>query len=234
VTDGPEPPASLTTVAAAPALAPRAVTGFGTGILAGVALGGAAWLADQLAFPWTVLVPANAIGVWLALAFALGASARTVPTGALRGLTALLAAVAVYYALTAVSEGGFRAIGAGHAATIWGYVALVAGPVMGASGAAWRHTRGWSRAVAVGLLAAALIAEGLVFGGARIVGADPAADPGLIVYGAMIVIGGALPWVLLRPDERLRGYLATAVAAAVAFVTLGPLVTFVRDLADRF
>jgi hypothetical protein len=210
------------------------VTGFGTGILAGFALGGAAWLADQLAFPWTVLLPANAIGVWLALAFALGASARTVPTGALRGLTGLLAAVAAYYVLTAISEAGFRAIGASHAATVWGLVALIAGPTMGAAGAAWRHTGGWLRAIAVALLSAALIAEGLVFGGSTMVAADPLADPGLVVYGAMVVIGVALPWLLLRPDERLRGYIATAVVAAIAFVTLGPLVTFVRGVADSF
>ena len=42
------------------------------------------------------------IGIWLAVAFALGGSARTIPTGALRGLIGLLSAVAAYYLLFAV------------------------------------------------------------------------------------------------------------------------------------
>src|SRR6185436_7624326 len=80
-------------------LASRAAFGFGTGVALGVALGSLAWLADQLPYPWPALIPANAIGAWLGLGFLLGASAKTVPTGALRGLIGLLSAVAAYYAL---------------------------------------------------------------------------------------------------------------------------------------
>ena len=79
-------------------LASRAAFGFGTGIALGAGLGALAWLADQLPLPWGALIPANAIGVWLGLGFLLGASARTVQTGALRGLIGLLSAVAAYYA----------------------------------------------------------------------------------------------------------------------------------------
>jgi hypothetical protein len=214
---------------------PRAVAGFGTSILSGIVLGGAAWLSDQLEWPYSLLIPANAIGVWLAVAFALGGSARTIVTGALRGLICLLAAVAAYYLLIAVLGTGVRVIGASHAATVWGLVALIAGPVLGGSGAVWRHGTGWPRALGVAVLAAALVGEGVVFGGPRLIHVDQLGqDPGAFLYLVEIVIGLALPYALLRPGERLRGYLATAGLAVVAGLAIGPVTTLVRGIADRF
>jgi hypothetical protein len=218
-----------------PPLASRAVGGFGTSILAGAALGLIAWISDQLPYPYGVLLPANTIGVWLAVAFALGASARTIPTGALRGLIGLLSAVVAYYALIAAFGVGFRAIGAGHAATIWGAVALVTGPVLGLAGAVWRHGIGWPRAIAVATLAAALIAEGFMFGAGRLAHVDQLSiDPGALLLGAEMLIGAALPFVLLRPSERLRGYVATVGLALVAAFAIGPVSTLIRAVADRF
>jgi hypothetical protein len=218
----------------APPLATRAVGGFGTSILGGAALGAAAWVSDELGYPVGLLIPANAIGIWLGVAYALGASARTLPTGALRGLIGLLAAVAAYYLLFATLGDGIRAIGAGHAATIWGAVALIAGPVMGGAGAVWRYESGWPRAIAVAVLSAALIGEGVVFGGGRLLSFDPGVDPGSIILGLEIVIGLALPWILLRRQERVRGYVASAVLAFAAIVAIGPVTTFIRGIADRF
>jgi hypothetical protein len=220
---------------AVPAFATRIVVGFGASITGGVLIGAAAWVADQLGYPWTALIPANAIGAWIGAAFALGASARTVPTGALRGLIGLLCAVAAYYVLTGTFGEGFRSIGASHAATVWGAVALIAGPIAGAAGGAWRHTTGWPRAIAVALLSAALIAEAVVFGAGRINSVDRLVhDVGALVLVVEAAIGLALPWLLLRPSERLRGYAATAAVTAAGLVALGPVVTFVRGLADRF
>ncbi len=214
---------------------PRAVAGFGTSIVSGIVLGGAAWLSDQLDWPYSLLIPANAIGVWLAVAFVLGGSARTIVTGALRGLIGLLAAVAAYYLLIAVFGTGVRSIGAPHAATVWGLVALIAGPVLGGSGAVWRHGTGWPRALGVAVLAAALVGEGVVFGGPRLIHVDQLGqDPGAFLYLVEIVIGLALPFVLLRRGERLRGYLATAGLAVIAGLAIGPVTTLVRGIADRF
>ena len=210
-----------------PALASRAAFGFGTGIAIGVALGGLAWLADQLAYPWSVLIPANQIGAWVGVAFLLGTSARTVPTGALRGVIGLLSGVAAYYLLIALSGAGIRAIGASHAAVIWGSVALVAGPVYGAAGGAWRHWPGWPRVVAVAILAAALIAEGVVFG-LRV------GDASRVLMTAEAVIGALLPFLLLRHGERVRGYVATLALAVAAGLSIGPFTTLVRGIADRF
>jgi Family of unknown function (DUF6518) len=214
---------------------PRAVAGFGTSIVGGAVLGGAAWLSDQLAWPYSLLLPANAIGVWLAVAFALGGSARTIVTGALRGLIGLLAAVAAYYLLIAAFGVGVRSIGASHAATVWGLVALVAGPILGGSGAVWRHGTGWPRALGVAVLAAALVGEGVVFGGPRLLHVDQlATDPGAFLFLAEIGIGLALPFALLRSGERLRGYVATAGLAVVAALAIGPVTTLIRGVADRF
>ncbi len=140
-----------------------------------------------------------------------------------------------YYVLIATFGEGFRAIGASHAATVWGFVAFVAGPILGAAGGFWRHDAGWRRAVAVALLAAALIGEAVVFGAARwvAVGNLPQ-DPGAFILVGEAVIGLALPLVLLRPGERLRGYLATAGFAVAAALALGPVTTVIRELADRF
>jgi Family of unknown function (DUF6518) len=228
-------PSPAPELAIRPSLIARTVGGFGTSILSGGALGAAAWFSDQLQWPYSLLIPANMIGIWLGVAFALGASARTIPTGALRGLIGLLAAVAVYYLLFATLGEGYRATGAGHAATVWGLVALLAGPVVGGSGAVWRHGSGRPRAVAVAVLAAALIAEGVVFGASRLIHINQlGTDPGALLYAAEIVIGAILPAVLLRAGERASGYAVTAGFAILAAVAIGPVTSILRNLADRF
>jgi hypothetical protein len=228
-------PSQAPDLAVHPPLAVRALGGFGTSILLGAALGVAAWLSDQLPYPFGLLLPANAIGAWLGVAFILGASARTIPTGALRGVIGLLSAVVAYYLLIAVFGVGFRAIGAGHAATIWGAVALVTGPIMGLAGAVWRHDEGWPRAIGVALLASALIAEGVIFGGGRLVRFERLAeDAGAWLLGAEVVLGVLLPALLLSRGERLRGYVATAVLAVVGALAIGPASQLIRAVADRF
>ena len=222
-------------IAIAPSLASRVLGGFGASILGGAALGIAAWSTDQLGFPWTAFIPANAIGAWLGVAFILGASARTIPTGALRGLVGLLSAVAAYYLLIGLLGAGFRAIGASHAATIWGAVALIAGPILGLAGSTWRHGRGWPRAIAVAILAASLVAEGVAFGARRLTALDQlTTDPAALLRAAEAVLGIVLPAVLLRRGERLRGYVATAALAVIAALTIGPVTAALRAVADRF
>ncbi len=218
-----------------PGVVSRAISGFGTSIGVGAALGAAAWISDQLSWPYSLLIPANAIGAWLGIAFILGASARTIPTGVLRGLIGLLSAVGAYYLLNAALGQGFRVIGASHAATVWGAVALLAGPLMGGAGSVWRYGQGWPRAIGVGILAAALIGEGVVFGAGRLIHVDTlGTDPGAVLLAVEMVLGAALPWLLLRRGERLRGYVATAVLAVIAVAAIGPITALVRALADRF
>lgn len=221
-------------LAVAPALLPRAVGGVGTSVAAGLAVGGASWLSDELGYPLGLLIPANLIGVWLGLAFALGTTARTVPTGALRGLIGLLSAVVGYYVLNALLGDGYRAIGASHAATVWGVVALGMGPLFGLAGGTWRHTTGPRRAAAVALLAAALVAEGVAFGGTRLLGLDVANDAGAVIFGLETLIGLALPLILLHARERVVGATAMLGLAAGAALAIGPVTALIRGLADRF
>jgi Family of unknown function (DUF6518) len=209
-------------------LASRAAFGFGTGIGLGAALGALAWLADQLEYPYSALIPANAIAAWIALGFILGASAKTVPTGALRGLVGLLSAVMAYYALISIFSVGFRLIGAPHAATTWGAVALIAGPIFGAAGGAWRHWQGAGRAIAVAVLAASFIAEGVVYGRLR------TGDVGGILLLVEVAIGLVAPYALLRHGERLIGYVATGALALLFGAAIEPVTALVRAAADRF
>ena len=228
-------PSPAPDLAIAPSLASRAVAGVGASIIGGAALGAAAWFADGLAWPLSLLIPANLIGIWLGVAFVLGASARTIPTGALRGVIGLLSAVAAYYVLFAVFGQGLRSLGASHAATIWGTVALLAGPVMGGAGAVWRHGEGWPRAIGAALFASALFAEGFVFGAPRLIHPDQVQyDPGALLFAGEMIVGLLLPWFLLRRDERIRGYAALAGLALVAALAIGPVTTVIRGLADRF
>ena len=169
------------------------------------------------------------------MAFVAGATGRTIPLGALRGLVALVAAVAAYYLLIRFLGEGIRPIGAPHAAAVWGFVAAIAGPALGAAGATWRHGRGWPRAISVALLAAVLVAEGMAFGGARLLPWDHVADdPGAILLAVEALIGLILPAILLRRGERLRGYASLAALAAGALLAITPVVGLVRALADRF
>ena len=49
-----------------------------------------------------------------------------------------------------------------------------------------------------------------------------------------VLIGAALPAILLGRGERLRGYASLAAIAAAALLAIGPVVDLVRGLADRF
>jgi hypothetical protein len=228
-------PSPAPDVAISPSLGSRALGGFGASILGGAVLGVAAWWTDQLGFPWTAYIPVNAIGAWLGVAFILGSTARTIPTGALRGLIGLLSAVGAYYLLIGLLGDGFRAIGASHAATVWGAVALIAGPVFGLAGATWRHGHGVPRALAVAILGAAFIGEGLGFGADRWVNLEQiGTDPGAVVLALEAALGLALPLLLLRKGERLVGYLTLAVFAVVAVLAIGPLTSVLRAIADTF
>ena len=111
-------------------------------------------------------------------------------------------------------------------AGVWLAVSVVVGPLLGAAGGAWRRPRRtFDRIGAVALLAGTLAAEAIL----RLIqveawtGLDLARTDiqvGLIELAAAAVI----PAVLLSRGERLRGYLAAAIAAVGATIlTAGAL-----------
>jgi hypothetical protein len=80
-----------------------------------------------------------------------------------------------------------------------------------------------------------LVAEGMAFGGSRLLSWDDVADdPAAILLAVEAVIGLILPAILLRRGERLRGYASLVAISAVALVAIGPVVGMVRALADQF
>jgi Family of unknown function (DUF6518) len=193
-------------------------------------LGGLAWLSDDLAYPLGLLIPANLVGVWALVAFGAGAGARTIAGGTGRGVFALLAAVATYYLAYRFLGDGWRAAGALRAATVWGTVALLAGPLLGLAGSVWRYQRGWLRAAAIAVPAGVLIAEGVLF---------QAQVPNDLAARALLtteaLVGIALPLVAV-PTARAR-VLALALAGLVASAAIiGLLVVLpaLRAAADTF
>ena len=201
---------------------------------AGALLGATAWVVDGLGPSWSALIPANFVGAWLALAFFTGAAARRALSGAGYGLLSLLAAVAAYYLLIALFDVGVRVTGASHAATVWGGVALLAGPVMGLAGGVWRHGTGPVRSVAVATLAAGLLAESVVTGWGRFLSLDRPISPEVLGLAVELAIGLLLPYLLLRRGERLAAYMALVPLGLAGLVVMDPGITALRSIADTF
>jgi hypothetical protein len=217
--------------APAPAsLARRAGTAIPVALLAGGVLGGLAWFSDDLGYPAGLLIPANLVGVWALVAFGAGAGARTVLGGTGRGLFALLAAVGVYYLAYGLLGEGWRAVGAGRAALVWGSVAVLAGPPLGLAGSVWRHHRGPARSLAVALPAGILLAEGLLFQAQ--VANDQAARA---LFTIEALVGVALPVVAVRgTPARLLALAAAVVVAAAGVLALLVVLPALRAAADTF
>jgi hypothetical protein len=214
----------------APSLLRRAGTAIPVALLAGAILGGLAWFSDDLGYPTGLLIPANLVAVWGLVAFAAGAGARTVLGGTGRGLFALLAAVAVYYLVYGVLGEGWRAAGAVRAATIWGSVAILAGPPLGLAGSVWRHRTGWARSVGIAVPAGLLLAEGLLFG-ARV----PTDAAWRTLLGAETIVGLALPLLFIRGARwRAIAYVASVVVAVVGIVGLLVVLPALRTAANTF
>ncbi len=148
---------------------------------------------------------ANAITPWLFVAFLLGSTMPDVRWAATAGASALLLALVGYYAMTELRYG----IGGGTGSLIiWGLGAIVGGPVFGVAGRTWRVGPQRQRAVALGLLVAVAVAEGIY--NAVVLGA-PATGAGFVIAGLCV------PIVLGRSrDDRLGAYVAAIPALGLA------------------
>lgn len=165
-----------------------AILGLGTGVLTQMGQG-------SLPEPWSPV--ANAISPWLAVAFLVGALMPTRKGAASAAAVTLLLALAGYYAMTEIRYG----IGGGAGSLLrWGLGAVVGGPVFGVAGHAWRRGQPGHRAIALGLLAAVWLAEGIY---QAVVVDHQAAGLGFVVIGLLV------PGLLGRSgDVRIRAYLA--------------------------
>ena len=123
---------------------------------------------------------ANAISPWLLVAFLVGAVMPDRTSAVVAGAGTLILALVGYYATTQVRYG----IGGGTSSLIfWGLGAVVGGPVFGLAGYTWRTGEHLDRAIAIGLLAAAFLAEA---GYHLIVLQEPPVAAGFVIAGLLV------------------------------------------------
>lgn len=147
-------------------------------LAAGTILGVVSRLTDTAA--WAPSWIGYVFSPWLAAAWLTGITAPTPRAGAWHGVALLLTTVAVYLAL------------AGTDAAVWAPrlipIALVAGPVFGAAGAAWRG-RGPLAHAAGALLGASVAIEGLLLQLIAQSGAERILLAGESLLGLVLLIG---------------------------------------------
>lgn len=187
------------------------VVGLGTGVVTQV-------LQSVLPTGWSQA--ANAISPWLLVAFLVGAVMPDRSSAVLAGAGTLVLALVGYYATTTIRYG----IGGGTSALVfWGLGAVVGGPVFGLAGHAWRTGEHLHRAIALGLLAAAFLAEA---GYHLVVLSEPPVAAGFAIAGLLVPLVLGRSW-----QDRFAAYLAAVPALGlgaigfVAFIWLYDVVT---------
>ena len=163
---------------------------------------------------------ANAISPWLIVAFLVGSRMPDRRWAAGAGIATLVLALVGYYAMTELRYG----IGGGTSSLLfWGLGAIVGGPVFGIAGLAWRVGPARQRALAIGLVAAVAIAEGIYH---AVVLSTPDVGAGFIVAGLLAPLVLGRSW-----EDRRWGYVATIPALAlgafgyVVFLALYSVIT---------
>jgi hypothetical protein len=163
---------------------------------------------------------ANAISPWLLVAFLLGSTMPDRRWAGVAGIGALAFALVGYYGMVQLR---FGYSGAPATLLFWGIGALVGGVVFGLTGHTWRTGSHRWRALAIGLVAAAFIAEGVYLLNIR---------PEVLVGFGFMIAGAIVPIVLGRSRaDRLGGYVAIVPALAlgalgyVAFLALYAVTT---------
>jgi Family of unknown function (DUF6518) len=179
----------------------------GGAVVAGLLLGAATQVLQGI-LPGTLNWVANALSVWLLVAFLAGSRLPGWRLAAACGVLLLVAALAGYYLMVQLR---FGYGGSAAALAFWGLGAVAGGSVFGADGWWWRHGSPWPRALASGLLAALFVAEG--------------------VYFLATLLGLALPAALGRSQpERGRAYLAILPGLALAAAGYGATLVMYRRI----
>jgi hypothetical protein len=186
-------------------------------VVVGVALGAFSILADGIIPGRLFTLLGNIAAPWAIAAFIVGYRATSPKQGAFAGALALVVGVATYYAGTAIRD--YAADTATN--VVWTAVALVAGPILGACGAAISNRRERPPVLAVALPATLLVAEGFFLLVDRKVlrwnlGAETYRLIDLGVVLALVVGGLLLPWVFLK-DRPARATAYVLVVAGGAF-----------------
>jgi hypothetical protein len=197
-------------------------------VVVGAGLGAFSVLADGIIGGRLFGILGNIAAPWGLAAFFVGRLATPPKRGALAGALTLVTGVAVYYLV-----GALRGYVVGEVNLVWTMIAVVAGPVMGWSGAAIASEPERPPVIAVAAPSSMLVAEAIFLAiDRRVWHWNLVAETyRLIDLGVMLalLLGGlALP-VFLEKDPRRRRvvYLIVAVAGvggAIAFVLLRGLI----------
>jgi hypothetical protein len=159
---------------------------------------------------------ANSGAVWLTVAFATGASMSCDREAVLAGIGTLLLALLGYQLAATVAAVSVSVPGL----LIWSVTALVGGPLFGLAGRHWRAGTGRARALAIAILGAAFVAEGVYTLGSieRLAGAgwtEVAVGLGLCLLLARDRLERVTAIPLLVPLS-LAGYLAFVVISRLS------------------
>jgi hypothetical protein len=194
----------------------------------GVGLGGFSLLADGVVGGRLVGILGNVASPWGLAAFFVGRLTTSSRRGAVAGALTLVVGVVVYYL-----GGALRGYIVGEVDVVWTAIALVAGPVMGWSGAAISSQPDRPPIIAVAAPSAMLLAEAIFLAiDRRVWHFNLRAETyRLIDLGVMValVVGAlVLPMVFEKnPRRRRLVYLIVALAGAggaVGFVLLRELI----------
>lgn len=191
-------------------------------VVAGLVLGLFSAIGDGLPpdTPLHVVVAlANAAGPWLAAAFAVGALQERPRAGAIAGLLTVAIAIGTYYA--AIYAGGHEVANLAGLLASWLAIAAVAGPLLGAAGAAWARSRGRLHVLGLAILCGGLLAEA-AFRFIQIEGWT-GIDLGRSYWQIAIVdlLGAvALPLLFLERARRREGYAWTLLTGAVGLAVI--------------
>jgi Family of unknown function (DUF6518) len=198
-------------------------------VVVGVGLGVFSQLADGIIGGRLFGILGNIASPWGLAAFFVGRLTTSPKRGAAAGALTLVVGVAVYYAV-----GVARGYVVGEVDFVWTAIALVAGPVMGWSGAAISAEPERPPVLAVAAPSAMLVAEALFLAIDRKVwrynlGAETYRLIDLGVMLALLVGGLVLPLVFEKDRHRRRiVYLivvSVGVGGAIAFVVLRELIS---------
>jgi hypothetical protein len=198
-------------------------------VVVGVGLGVFSQLADGIIGGRLFGILGNIASPWGLAAFFVGRLTTSPKRGAAAGALTLVVGVAVYYAV-----GVARGYVVGEVDFVWTAIALVAGPVMGWSGAAISAEPERPPVLAVAAPSAMLVAEALFLVIDRKVwrynlGAETYRLIDLGVMLALLVGGLVLPLVFEKDRHRRRiVYLivvSVGVGGAIAFVVLRELIS---------
>ncbi len=147
---------------------------------------------------------ANSISPWLLVTFLVGSTMPSWRTGLVAGIATLVLALVGYYAMTQLRYG----IGGGSSSLLfWGLGAVVGGPVFGVAGQVWRRGSLRTRSLALGLLAAAFLADA---GFHAVVLSEPPVGVGFAIAGLLV------PLVVGRSAQERLGAYAAAVPGTAA------------------